>query len=336
MLPAQAGAIDLFQFEKSYAAVGTPSVLGAPGYYAAQAEPALLAEAQFLGKFPLYRRMIATELRDGEGKGFNLYLTTQFRLRGLAVQSGPVRSPSFMPRFVGQYLWAWRPDAADDATRRVASVFGVIGHHSNGGDGCVFADETANANGDCVSSLPAGTPASQRQVKVRNGNFSTNYLEAGAAFRWARVPDHPRHHWKWAIDLSPAIQVHQNLVGFPLPGGPVPAFRDLYGPLRPRADVSGHYLIGTKLALRSWASVEFYFPREERFSGSRDYRLQWEVLAQLPANEFNAWWQRGLAIIAPGVRYVRGQDYYNTQFVRDISAWQFVLAVDPWNVWFDY
>ena len=32
-----------------------------------------------------------------------------------------------------------------------------------------------------------------------------------------------------------------------------------------------------------------------------------------------------------GMRYTVGMDYYNTQFVRDISFWQLVVFVDGWS-----
>jgi hypothetical protein len=332
-LHAQDAFLDFFQFEKSYAAAGTPNVIGAPGYYAAQAEPKLLAEAQFLARFPLYRGLRFQEVQDGTGRGFNLYLTTQFRLRGLDVQSGPVRSPSFMPRFVGQYLWAYVPDTSDGTRRRVAAVYATLGHHSNGGDGCTFADEVADAEDRCVSTLPPGTPASQREIRIRNGNFSTNYLEVGAAYRVGRVLDDPDLHWVWAVDGALSVQYHHR-VDFPLPGGAEPAFGALYGTVRPRLDVSAHRLVGTWMATRFWASGEYFSPDESRYPGALDYRLETELLVQFPyrSNQPNVW-RRVAGIVGLGVRYVRGQDFYNTQFVRDIENVQLVLVMDPWSPW---
>lgn len=333
-LCAQEGVLDLFQFEKNYVARGTPTVLGAPAYYAGQEEPSLLAEAQFIGKFALYRGLTFPELRDGSGRGFNLYITTQFRLRGLNTQSGPVRSPSFMPRIVGQYLWAYMPNSDSEEGRRVSAVYLALGHHSNGGDGCVFSDQVVNAKGKCVSSLASETPASEREVRLRGGNFTTNYLEVGAAHRWGRVVDDPVDHWKWAVDATLSTQVHHR-ISFPLPGGAEKAFGELYGIVRPRLDVAGHHLVHKTLALRWWTSIEGFTPAEERFPGSRNHRVQTELTLQIPSRS-NApeLWRRTLGLVGLGARHVRGQDYYNTLFIRDVSNLQLLLTVDPWNPWF--
>ena len=67
-----------------------------------------------------------------------------------------------MPRFVGQYLWAYLPDTSDVERRRIAAVYLVLGHHSNGGDGCVFADEVADAEDqgtDAGVEQPSGADA---------------------------------------------------------------------------------------------------------------------------------------------------------------------------------
>ena len=330
---AQETALDFFQFDKSYAAIGTPKVLGAPGYYTDQPEPRLLAEAQFVARFPLYRGLRFQNVFEGKGRGFDLYLTAQFRLRGLDVQSGPVRSPSFMPRFVGQYLWAYLPDTSDVERRRIAAVYLVLGHHSNGGDGCVFADEAADAEDRCVSSLPPQTPASEREIRIRNGNFSTNYVEIGTAYRWGRVLDDPDVHWMWAIDAALSTQFHHR-IDFPLPGGAEPAFGDLYGIFRPRGDVSAHRLFWKTVAARLWVSAEFFSPPEARFPGARNHRLESELLVQFPyRSNAPTRWRRIAGLVGLGARYVRGQDYYNTLFVRDIENVQFVFAIDPWSPW---
>lgn len=330
---AQRNDLDLFLFEKSYAALGTPKVLGAPSYYIGQEEPELLAEAQFMANFPLYRGLTGQEIADGTGRGFNLYISAQFRLRALSVQSGPVRSISFMPRFTGQYLWARTKDVAQPGIRHIGGLYAVLGHHSNGGDGCTFVDEVADRDGKCVSSLPPGTPASAREIRIRAGNFSTNYLEVGAAYRLGRVEDDPNEHFRWAIDTTLSTQ-SSHRIDFPLPGGAEPAFGDLYGIVRPRWDLHMHRLIGKTVAARVRVSAEVFFPPEARFAGSRDYRLETEALVQVPSQKSaQELWRRTLGMIAIGVRYVRGQDYYNTQFVRDIANIQFVFAVDPWTPW---
>lgn len=332
-LPAYAGAQDanlnLFLFEKSYVARGTPTVLGAPGYYTR--EPDLLAEAQMVAHFPLSRGVDLQTLRDGEGRGFNLFLTTQFRLRGLDVPSGPVRSPSFMPRFVAQYLIAHH---GSETRRNVLGIQAAMAHHSNGGDGCVFVDESYGPDGKkCISSLPAGTPAGKREVRTSGGNFSTNYWEVGIYHRVGSVADDPRDHWKWNVDAGLAVQFHHS-GDYPLPGGAEGDFARLYGTTRLQVHLAGMALLGGWLATRTWLHLERFDPPAQRFPGARNYRFEGELVFQPTPNPGRKeWWVRPLSRIGLGVRYTRGQDYYNTQFVRDIRNVQLILIVDPWSPW---
>jgi hypothetical protein len=105
-IDAQDSQLNLFLFEKTYVALGTPTVIGKPRYYDASiAEPRLLAEAQVVAHAVLHRGMGGQRLHEGLGKtGWNLFLVPQFRLRGVDTNSGPVKSISFMPRFVFQRL----------------------------------------------------------------------------------------------------------------------------------------------------------------------------------------------------------------------------------------
>ncbi len=329
---AQDQHLNLFLYEKSYAGIGTPNVIGMPAYYAAVAEPDLLAEAQFVAHVSLHRGLNAQELREGRGgSGFNWFLTPQFRLRALDVPSGPIRSLSFMPKFTIQWLKSTGGQSNPLAgSRTVYGINVVIGHHSNGGESCGFVDEDS-AN-DCMSSLsPIPSPAA-REFQVKGGNFSTNYLELGGGIRWGEVTDDPTQHWPWAVDLALSAQFHHN-VGFPLPGGAKPAFADLYGKTRVRLDVGGHKLLGKAVALRGWVRIDAFNPREERFPGARNFTLESELFLQRieGAGDLPRWVRRIPTFVGVGIRYVRGQDFYNTQFVRDISNLQILLIVDPWS-----
>lgn len=341
-IEAQDSSLNLFMYERSYVAPRvTPTVLGAPDYYLP--EPDLLAEAQFASPFVLYRGLNEQMVREGDSQGmrFNLFLLPQFRLRGLDVPSGPVRSISFMPKFTGQLLWASRPPAADFSTggRRYWGFNVVLGHHSNGGDGCVFADESG---AECESSLPLGTNPDEREVRTEGGNFSTNYVELGVFRRWGAVHDMgdlngaAAVHWLWSVDVGVSIQRHHDWFGFPLPGGAKEAFGDIYGVWRPRLDVAGNYTIhGGPRPLRGkivrlWFSYERIDPPFERFPGARDYRIESELFIQWAGTPQG---NRLGMILGVGIRYVRGQDYYNTQFIRDINLFQIALMVDPWSLW---
>ena len=355
LLPVSATAQDpdlnLFQYERSYAGVGTPGVLGAPAYYFASPEPDLLAEAQLVTHLALRRGWDRQEMLNGNTRlrssgelnratGFNIFLVPQFRLRGLSVESGPVRSISFMPKFVVQYLAGLgEPEDPEYGIRRILGTHFTVGHHSNGGDGCEFADEFY-VEGVCTPGVPDGTPANQRQIRLESGNFSTNYLEFGLSHRLGRIADDPvPTHWAWAWDVSATLQFHHE-GDLPLPGGARPAFADLYGRWRGKLDLgfdrfipmgttqSGEVRGGT---LRLWSQLTLFNPALERFPGSRNYTLESEAYLHL-SNIGPGWLPDVMGV---GLRYSRGMDYYNRLFVRDINHLQFAIYLDPWTPFLD-
>jgi hypothetical protein len=77
----------------------------------------------------------------------------QIIIRMYQEHSFPVRTPSYMPQLTLYYLLN-RPEAGSSLT-----LFGRLAHHSNGQQGDFYLD-----NGD---------------INFTNGNFSTNYAEAG-------------------------------------------------------------------------------------------------------------------------------------------------------------
>lgn len=337
----QGSNLDLFLFERSYAASGTPKVLRAPSYYANDPEPDLTAEAQLVGHFVLRRGLLLQELRAQPGFGVNFFLSTQFRLRVLDIESGPIHSPSFMPRFTGQALWSygWETNDPDflstEGRRNVFGAYAVLGHHSNGGDGCVFVDESYDADGECTSSLAPVPPATQREVRLTGGNFSTNYVEIGLAHRWAQLAQtNGVAHWAWSVEAAAGVQFHHRR-DLPLPGGARPAFGDLYGTVRPRLDLALNLGMKGKATLRLWIRYDRLSPDLERFPGARSYTLESEAFLQ-PSGSGLAMSRLGralakLKVVGFGIRYVRGQDYYNNQFLRDIDHFQVGVFVDPWT-----
>ena len=171
------------------------------------------------------------------------------------------------------------------------------------------------------------------------GNFSTNYLELALNHRWGAVSDEGDGGVYWArfVDAG-AVYQYNHGVGFPLPGGAEDGFADLYGRSRWRVEGEAMVLaprLGRSTALRGMASVELWNPKLDVYPGARNSRIIAQLFVQ-PTGDPAATtrlariWAR-LRLIGLGVRYVRGQDYYNTQFVRDIEAIQFMLNVDPWS-----
>lgn len=338
MLPVSADGQDanlnVFLFEKSYAAVGNSTVAGGPSYYFSQgAEPDLLAEAQFVVHVPLLRQVGFQSFQDGEGRGFNLFLTPQMRLRALKITSGPIRSMSFMPKFALQHVWV-RGGSGDGSagTRHVFGLTAISGHHSNGGATCEFIDQVQRpSDGDCE--IPGGgppPPAETRAILVNGGNFSTNYVEFGAGYRVGTTVSSGTDHWVRFLEISASWQHHHTWFPLPLPGGPDPAFGELYGLDRFRLDLNIHILASRLAALRWNTRVDAWLPDADRFPGASNHTVQSELFVQF-VDDIGESKLLLPGIMGVGLRFSKGMDYYNTQFVRDISALQIALYIDPWS-----
>ena len=65
------------------------------------------------------------------------------------------------------------------------AVSTTIGHHSNGQDGCLFADEIRVPDGECVAALPS--QSGPRPINKRDGSFSTNYVRVGLDYERLRL-----------------------------------------------------------------------------------------------------------------------------------------------------
>jgi hypothetical protein len=332
---AQDSELNALLFERSYAGIGSPSVIGAPSYYDAAAEPSLLAEAQIAPHLTLYRGLVLDEVKYGTGRGFNLFVTPQIRLRGYDVPSAPVRNLSFMPKFTLQWLWARGQNSEDElapGTRRIYGLNLIVGHHSNGGATCEFVDEEQDEDGECVFEGAGPLPSPlEREVRIEDGNFSTNYIELGAGYRHGVTSSSPVEHWRWFLEGAASYQHHHDWVGLPLPGGPDEVFGELYGLDRLRFDLAGHWLLSERFALRGNARLDLWSAAAERFAGARDFTLESDLYVQYLPDIGDG----RPGILGLGIRYSRGQDYYNTQFVKDISHLQLALFVDLWSPVFD-
>jgi hypothetical protein len=83
--------------------------------------------------------------------------------------------------------------------------------------------------------------------------------------------------------------------------------------------------------LRGSFRVDAWDAEADRFTGASQYTLESDLFLQYVPDIGD-----GLpGILGLGLRYSRGQDYYNTQYVRDISHLQAVLFIDLWSPIFD-
>lgn len=135
--------------------------------------------------FPWQNRASVTDLYFG-GAMQKLGITPMYRVRIWKERSAPVRVPSFMPKATFFQDRVARRAAGEQWGEElgrskpiVINTFSVTyGHHSNGQDGCLFAD--ANGVGFPVEpegSCPENPDPATIRINRLNGSFSTNYVE---------------------------------------------------------------------------------------------------------------------------------------------------------------
>ena len=340
---AQEPSLGLFESNYVVLANPTPKTIGAPSYYDEVGDGGnLVTEAQIVTHFRWIRGLTPELLREGQsGWKTNLLFTFQFRMRALQDASAPIRSPSFMPRLTAQLMKAYGGGtllSPNTGRRNVLGFVGVLGHHSNGGDGCVFQDEAYDATGTaCIA--PSPLPALDTRAVRSNGNFTTNYVQVGFFHRMASAEEiDGRARLGWSIDMLLSTQFHtaRSL----LFSGTGRQFGKLYGRIRPRVDLAVHRMIplpiptfmgsGATWALRGRAMYERFSPKVERYPGALNYRFEAEVMLQPVPPAGGASRVNDVMI---GLRYVRGMDACNTQFVRDIERLQFIVGIAVWSPW---
>jgi hypothetical protein len=244
--------------------------------------------------------------------------TPAVRMRMLEQVSRPVRTPSWMPRGNIQLLWVrGAPEVADAYARQVRTaaapgtvaaasglprrvsvweVHAIVGHHSNGQDGCYYEDERRGADGTCES---VTTPSVPRQVNTTDGSFSTNYVRLGMNYRRNTLDDDlwARREWgaRAEVEHHPRSWMDQEIVS-------------TYG--RTRLSIAGVY------SVRDWSRCE---KRAEVRAG-----LQATAGRQPEASSAAITLEAACFPTQRGgwgvfVRYYRGQDYYNIRYLNDIN-----------------
>ena len=122
--------------------------------------------------------------------GRSVFGTVMIRLRMFKQDSNPVKTPSFMPKVTFQFVgFKSKLDLNKNSVQyetsaiSVRGIRAVLGHHSNGQDGCPFVG--LRPNEDCES-IGAGT---ELDVNTEDGSFSTNYLRMGSYWGVLHIGD---------------------------------------------------------------------------------------------------------------------------------------------------
>src|SRR5258706_8758288 len=257
--------------------------------------------------------------------GWVLSATPAVRLRMLRQVSDPVRTPSYMPRVNLQVLYARGMagklrENMGLVPRGTASAIGVyeyhaiLGHHSNGQDGCFFKGQTRVSDAeDCTPPLTPDAEAARNLINRHDGSFSTNYVRLGFNYRGTRVDSATLVDDRdWTVGMEIEQHFHMDPNVFPR-----------YG----RTRVIGSVGVASRpngMSDHWWDQAHWWTCDARREAkGSITYiaghpDTVWPVavtgeLACFPSTE------GGWGIF---VRYYAGQDYYNLGFLDNITRWQ--------------
>jgi len=284
----------------------------------------LVFEAQIAPNLFLYQNLHA---RMNEGQLYtrrrrwvpavSFSLSPMVRFRMIDSPSNPVRTPSFMPFFAGQFFALRRTRALPEAPisqiakspieMLIATLF--LQHHSNGQDGCFFAAQE-RVDGDCQFS-PSSDP-NDLTINRTDGSFTTNRIMVSLSYRRTYVDNNYMQTASWHI--GPRIEI--NPKGLPL-GGITDEIYDLYGPTRLRLfggfDRHGKFLgIVGRQWIDGWGEYLFE-PLEDDLS---PLRIQAE----------SGFTIRRLNDLGFFLRFYNGQDYYNLAFRDSLSLLQFGIT----------
>lgn len=258
-------------------------------------------------------RELATRKRPSPF-AFSVSGTPGVRVRMLEAVSRPVRTPSWMPRGNVQLIWvrnlapvaaayarAQRQELAIEAAPGNPSevslweVHGIVGHHSNGQDGCFYEEQERGDDEECRFEEPiAGAPT----VNTTDGSFSTNYVRIGLNYRRNRLDAESWADREWGvkgdIEYHPKSWMDSDIV-------------ETYG--RTRLALVGVF------ASREWS----WCPKRAEVSAGAQF-----IIGRQDDSDPVAFTIQGSCFptLKGGwgyfIRFYSGQDYYNIRFFNDI------------------
>jgi hypothetical protein len=258
---------------------------------------------------------ISAQRQRGAGNAkrfaYSISGTPAVRLRMFDQVSRPVRTPSYMPRGNVQLIWARNipaviaamesKGAAGPGANQVSLWEGhaIVGHHSNGQDGC-FWDDQARLDDVCVSVSPV---SGERLVNKQDGSFSTNYVRVGINYRRNLLDEDlwAKREWGFRADLEyhPRAWMDEEMV-------------DIYG--RTRVEFAG------TIASRelSWCPKRAEATGAVKVIGGHPESV-WPVAVTIQGSCFPTR-QGGWGIF---LRFYGGQDYYNLGLLDNIQRVHF-------------
>jgi hypothetical protein len=228
--------------------------------------------------------------------------TPAVRIRMFEEISNPVRTPSYMPRGNVQMILARgireALAAGGEKRNRVTLWEGhaIIGHHSNGQDGCLYQDEVRN--GELCEVDPTSTAG--HVINTHDGSFSTNYARIGVNFRRNYLDDDLWANREWGLRAD--VEQHFRMD---------PLIRDLYG--RTRFELAASYANRETRMCRRRLDVS---GSAKAIVGADAEVWPVAITAQVSCFPFS---RGGWGFFA---RYYGGQDYYNIGFLENVQRFQ--------------
>jgi hypothetical protein len=315
----------------------------------------LAIEVEFAEPIFPYQKRTSPVGRQFGGRTFAVAFTPMYRVRIWKEHSAPVRVPSFMPKATVQMNFLdrrapgrqWGGGGNAENARGfvgLTSAMVTAGHHSNGQDGCLYADEDGRELDPC--------PEEPGAVRINrlNGSFSTNYVQATVIRAWYRVPDvsdvDARNRARpgvWTDERFASYALFGGLTyEFNIPvdsfGGPIEeAARPIYGMNRFRlmAGVE-RFPRGVRelprFKLAAWAQLT------DKKADSADCGVSGRTDSFGDACAPRFGWGADLSVglgsavdfLGAYARYFHGQDYYNLSFThRKGNSFQAGLSFTP-------
>lgn len=259
--------------------------------------------------------------------------TPGVRIRMFTSTSRPVRTPSYQPRVNLQLLWIRDRDRVTSALKELHARLGlperkddyvrmglweahvIVGHHSNGQDGCFFEGQERDQDDVCQPPVDFDPDL----VNRTDGSFSTNFIRTGINYRrnWLLPVEQgsidsiavKELTFRGEVEWHPRAWVDEEMV-------------DYYGRVRIRAAADW---ARSRTGARGWQC-----PKRLQVGGALEY-------IDSPPGDVSHWVQTAQVSCFPTenggwglfVRVYNGQDYYNLGFVEEIRRLQVGVTFNP-------
>lgn len=319
----------------------------------------LAIEVEFNETIFPYQNRASPRDRHFGGLSVAVGLTPMYRVRIWKERSAPVRTPSFMPKGTLQLNWLgprelgeqWGGRKKGGGTVGMKTFMATIGHHSNGQDGCLYAD--SEGNGYPTELCPDGKEGRGDPTEIRinrlNGSFSTNYVQLSGYLTLFRVPDMStdddlvRRLGLWTDERRAASAVSVGLTyeyNFPFNafGGAIEKpVRPIYGMNRLRVS-AGYRRYPKRSGHKPQFKVAVWLDVTDKREDSADCGVTgvvgYEAGPCAPQIGWGADLNVGLGsrvdFLGLYGRFYHGQDYYNLSFThRKANSLQFGLSFSP-------